>query len=97
MKKKAPTKRRVVKKAKAKKTTTKRKAATVHTDKNSHNVKISIISGEIAKGKTKLVENLKHVYGKYAADLVTAKTAKERNHIKKQMQLAKSQIKKIKS
>lgn len=92
--KKRAVKKRVVKRAK--KTTTKRKAATVHTDKNSHNVKISIISGEIAKGKTKLVENLKSVYGKYSADLLTAKTVKDRNHIKKQMQKIKSDIKKIK-
>lgn len=88
--KKRAVKKRVVKRAK--KTTTKRKAATIHTDKNSHNVKISIVSG-IKKNKSELIDKLRLHYGNLSTSLLDKKPhGREYNATVKQMREVRKEI-----
>ena len=66
-----------------------------HSDKHSHNVKINVLSGEISKGRQKLIDNLKYLYGKLAADYVSAIKASDKKNILKQMNLIKKDIIKL--
>lgn len=75
-----------VKKPSVKKTPTKK-----HTDINSHNYKISI-SGEISKGRKKLIENLSFLYGKFASEYLFAKNQKEKKRIYKEMQILRKEL-----
>ena len=69
-----------------------------HLDTNSHNYNFTIsgINGAINKGKNYLLNNLRYLYGKYASDLISAKTLKEKRQIKKLMLETKKQINKLK-
>lgn len=69
-----------------------------HYDTNSHNYNFTIsgINGVINKGKTALLNNLRYLYGKYASDLISAKTLKDKRYIKKLMLETKKQINKLK-
>jgi hypothetical protein len=69
-----------------------------HYDTNSHNYNFTIsgINGAINKGKNYLLNNLRYLYGKYASDLISAKTLKEKKQIKKLMLETKKQINKLK-
>lgn len=62
-----------------------------HTDIKSHNYKISI-SGEISKGRKKLIENLSYLYGKYASEYLFAKTQKDKKRIYKEMQILRKEL-----
>ena len=75
-----------IKKTLRKKTPTKK-----HTDINSHNYKISI-SGEISKGRKKLIENLSYLYGKLASNYLFTKNQKEKKQIYKEMQIIKKEL-----
>ena len=62
-----------------------------HTDIKSHNYKISI-SGEISKGRKKLIENLSYLYGKLASNYLFTKNQKEKKQIYKEMQIIKKEL-----
>ena len=83
--KKKPTKKHAKKKAV-------KKASSIHKDTKSHNVRVSVVSGVstldkiIAKGKEQFFSNWEDIYnrkGLYEVKLYIAKTAKEKNEIKK--------------
>lgn len=59
--------------------------------------KINLISGNISKGKQKLIENLSYLYGKYATDYLFAKTQKEKKQAYKLLQDIKKEMNKLKS
>lgn len=59
--------------------------------------KLNVISGNISKGKQKLIENLTYLYGKYASDYLFAKTQKDKKQISKLMQNIKKEINKLKN
>ena len=86
-KKKGP-KKAAVKKAAVKKTP----AKSYHKDTKSHNVKISVVSGQISKGKLMLIDNLTFLYGSLASEYIFATTQKEKNRLKKEMMNIKKDI-----
>ena len=61
----------------------------MHKDVKSHNTTISVMSGT---EKNRMLNAWKSVYGRLAADLISAKTIKEKNLIKKEMKIAKNVI-----
>lgn len=67
-----------------------------HKDTKSHNVKINVLSGEISKGKQKLIDNLTYLYGKYAGEYITTNNLKDKKNIYKQMAVIKKEISKLK-
>ena len=86
--------KKVAKKKVAKKKTAK-KSGSYHTDKQSHNVKISVMSGIGAIGAA-----IKHYQGKYgslAGKKIGVKTKREKTAILKEMRALESKIKKLKS
>jgi len=91
--KKKPTKKHAKKKAVKKRAV--KKISGVHKDTKSHNVKINVLSGEISKGKQKLIENLKYLYGKFASNLITTTNLKDKKEIIKQLNLIKNEIKRL--
>jgi len=85
-------KTKTTKKAASKKPATKKQVST-HKDTKSHNVNIRVVSGI---GKEKMLQSWMHVYGRLASELINAKTIKEKNIIKKEMQIAKKIIQNLK-
>jgi len=77
----------------AKKVATKK--ASTHKDTNSHNVKISVMSGNLEASKAKHLTMLKNYYGKLQAEYFTAKGT-EKTKLKKVMSLIKKDIMKLK-
>jgi hypothetical protein len=87
--KKTAVKKTAVKKA-PKKTAVKK--ASTHKDTKSHNVNISVVSGNINTGRKKLIENLSFLYGKLASQYLFAKTQKERKNLYKEMSVLKKEL-----
>ena len=83
------------------KKTAKKKAMSksYHKDTQSHNVRISVMSGT-TKGAFNMLQTWQNVYGRLAKDYVTATSVKERKIIAKEMRIVKaiiSDTKKLKS
>jgi hypothetical protein len=74
------------------KTTKSKKTGEMHTDTKSHNVNIRVLSGIAHKQKEMALKAWKDVYGKLAAEYISAKTEKEKNIIKKELKIAKIMI-----
>ena len=67
-----------------------------HTDTKSHNVRISVVSGEISKGKISLIDNLTYLYGRLSSEYLFATTQREKNRLRKEMMNIKKDIKNLK-
>lgn len=91
-------KKKAVKKRAVKKAATKRKPVKVHTDKNSHNVKISIsgIKKEISHTKDKAAKKIADAIGIYYAKELAATTQKEKKMYRKHIKELKTEYRKIK-
>lgn len=63
-----------------------------HKDTKSHNVNIRVMSGYAETQKNKALDAWKAVFGRLAAEYVSAKTKKEKNAIVKEMKIAKQMI-----
>lgn len=79
-----------VKKIKMKKATAKK--SSYHKDTKSHNVNIKVVSG-IKKEQFNMVKTWQNIYGKLAAEYVSANTVKDRARIKKEMSVVKEILK----
>ena len=71
------------------------KKANSHKDTNSHNVKISVMSGNLEASKAKHLTMLKDYFAKLYAESLTAK-GKEKTQLKKVMTMIKKDIMKLK-
>lgn len=93
-KKAAP--KKAVKKAAPKKAA-KKKATSYHKDTNSHNVKLTIMSG-LSKGGQKLLNQWQFIYGNLAAEYIVA-NLKRKKELQREMKITReiiSRLKKIK-
>jgi hypothetical protein len=95
-KKAAPKKKVAVKKATIKKVAPKKKAAArnygSHKDTNSHNVKVSVVSGIGS-----LLTHYKDAYGKLSSKKLLEKTKRGKHKIAKEMTAVAAKIKKLKN
>jgi len=90
-KKAAPKKKAAVKKASTKKKATTRNYGS-HKDTNSHNVKVSVVSGIGS-----LLTHYKDAYGKLSSKKLLEKTKRGKHKIAKEMTVIATKIKKLKN
>ena len=69
--------------------------ATQHTDTNSHNVRLKIVSGlenQLRKDKDQVIEKLRKIYGDYASALIMATKKADKNSLTKRMREIRKEI-----